>query len=68
MKEVDDFISSLRLGEPDSFGNLTVFPLFSDYSRVDGYTLLDEAINTKRFIVTEINNAGRVAELLTVSK
>ena len=23
MKEVDDFISSLRLGEPDSFGNLT---------------------------------------------
>ena len=24
MKEVDDFISSLRLGEPDSFRNLTV--------------------------------------------
>jgi len=24
MKEVDDFISSLRLGELDSFGNLTV--------------------------------------------
>ena len=24
MKEIDDFISSLRLGEPDSFGNLTV--------------------------------------------
>ena len=63
MKEVDDFISSLRLGEPDRFENLTVFPLFSEYSRVDGYTLLDEAINTKKFIVTEINEAGRVPEL-----
>ena len=40
MKEIDDFVSSLRLGEPDSFGNLTVFPLYSEYSRVDGYTLL----------------------------
>ena len=63
MKEVDDFIFSLRLGEPDSFGNLTVFPLYSEYSRVDGYTLLDKAINTKKFIVTEINEAGRVPEL-----
>jgi hypothetical protein len=63
LKEVDDFIFSLRLGEPDSFGNLTAFPLYSEYSRVDWYTLLDEAINTKKFIVTEINEAGRVPEL-----
>jgi hypothetical protein len=40
IKEVDDFISSLRLGEPNSFGNLTVFPLYSEYSRVDGYTFM----------------------------
>src|SRR3989304_6913607 len=68
MKEVNDFISSLRLGEPDSFGNLTVFPLYSEYSRVDGYTLLDEAINTKKFIVTEINEAGRVPELKVLNE
>ena len=68
MKEVDDFISSLSLGEPDSFGNLTVFPMFSEYSRVDGYTLLDEAINTKKFIVTEINEVGRVPELKVLNE
>jgi hypothetical protein len=68
MKEVDDFISSLRLGEPDSFRNLTVFPLYSEYSRVDGYTLLDEAINTKKFLVTEINEAGRVPELKVLNE
>jgi len=68
IKEVDDFISSLRLGEPARFGNLTVFPLYSDYSKVDGYTLLEEAINTKKFIVTEINEAGRVPELKVLNE
>ena len=46
VKEIDDFISSLRLGEPDSFRNLTVYPLYSEYSVMDGYTLLDEAMKS----------------------
>jgi flavodoxin len=67
-KTIKSFVSSLRIGEPTAYQNLTVFPLYTDQSREDGITLLDDAIKTEKFTVTEINEGGNVPELKAVNE
>lgn len=62
-KTIRDFISSIKVGEVENYKNLTVFPLYSDSAHNNGYKLLDEAIGTERFIVTEVSESGSVPEL-----
>lgn len=65
---IKSFVSSLHIGESTTYENLTVFPLYTDQSREDGVTLLDEAIKTQKFTVTEIDESGNVPELKAVNQ
>jgi hypothetical protein len=67
-KTINSFISSLRIGKQTTYNNLTVFPLYTDQSREDGVTLLDDAIKTQRFTVTEIDEMGNVPELKALNQ
>ena len=64
---VKDFISSLRIGLPDTRGNLMVFPLYTDQAAEDGYVVLDDALGSGKFTVTEMSEEGRVPELRVVN-
>jgi len=61
------FIDSVILGEPTTFQNLTVLSVFSEQGRSNGFSLLDEAITTDKFRVTEVSDSGTVPELKVVN-
>lgn len=63
-RELDNFIGSIYVKDPVSFRNMTVFPLFSDVHSENGYTLLDDAISTDKFVVQEVSEGGSVPELM----
>ncbi len=42
---------------------MTVFPVFSTNPQQNGYALLDEAVKTGKFKVTEVNEGGSVPNL-----
>ncbi len=44
MTVLADFLHTLRVGEPQAFENLTVFPLIGAQFQEPGYLLLDEAL------------------------
>lgn len=67
-KTIRDFISSIKVGEAENYKNLTVFPLYSDSAHNNGYKLLEEAISTNRFIVTEKSEGGNVPELMVINQ
>jgi hypothetical protein len=60
---VGRFLASLTLGEPQVHKNLEVYPAFSRIAENDGYLILDEAIPTKKFTITEVSEGGTVPEL-----
>lgn len=62
-RAIRDFVSSIRIGEAETYKNLTAFPLYSEAALTDGYMLLDEAIGAERFRVTEVSESGSVPEL-----
>ncbi|MCG2722755.1 MAG: hypothetical protein L6290_12205 [Thermodesulfovibrionales bacterium] len=64
---IDTFVNSLRIGEAQSYRNLTVYPLYSDLSGGNGYMLLDDALKTKKFVVTEVDETGHVPELKVIN-
>lgn len=65
---LDGFISSLRLGDAEKYENLTIFPLYSEISRENGYKTLDEAVTTEKFKVTEVSEGGSVPELKVLNE
>ncbi len=66
--ELDDFLTSLRIGEAQTHKNLTVYPVFSDKAGNNGYKLLDEAIKTELFQVMEVSDGGSVPDLKVINK
>lgn len=66
-KIMGDFVDSVRIGEPATFKNLTVLPIFTENGRSNGFSLLDDAIRTDKFIVTEASDSGTVPELKVVN-
>lgn len=66
--ELEGFLNSLRVGEPQVHKNMTVYPVFSDAAGTNGYKLLDEAIKTELFQVSEISHSGSVPELQAINK
>lgn len=44
MSVVAEYLSKISLGEPQSYKNLTLFPLISDKHIEPNYLLLDEAL------------------------
>src|ERR1700690_578127 len=60
---LEDYVTSLRIGKVKTYKNLSVFPLFSERSRGNGFALLDDAVKTDRLSITELTEGGRVPEL-----
>jgi len=63
-----DFLRTLRVGEPQAFENLTVFPLLGTQFQEPGYLLLDEALVQGLLEVREVSEAGSVNEVLVINK
>ena len=69
MPSINDFIATLTLGAPISHGALSVYPLErGTASSRNGYLVLDEAIATGRFRITEVSEAGTVPRLLALNE
>ena len=71
MQVIQDSIAGVSLGAPQTYRNLSFFPLLAAGAEAGagfsepgaGYLLLDEALERKLARVTEVSNAGRVPEL-----
>ena len=59
----DEFLKTLSVGELETHDNLTVFPVFTTAPQKNGYSLLDEAVKTGKFTVTEVTEGGSVPKL-----
>jgi flavodoxin len=65
---IDEFIGGLKLGRKQSYRNLTVFALLSDYATNLNYLTLDEALSGNLIEVVEKNEGGTVPELKVVNR
>jgi hypothetical protein len=57
-------LPQFRVGQPLSCNTLTVIPLYAEAEFPAEYQLADEAIETAKVVVQEVNEAGSVPELL----
>ncbi len=62
-----DYLGTLFLGEPLSHENMMVFPVFTTSPQQNGYALLDEAVKSGRFMVTEMTDGGSVPNLKVIN-
>jgi hypothetical protein len=65
---ISEYIGGLKLGRKQSYQNLTVFALLSDYNVDTDYLTLDEALAGDLIDVVEKDEAGTVPELKVVNK
>jgi hypothetical protein len=57
-------VPAIRIGEPNRYKSLTVFPLFAETNGQVEYLLSDEAIQVGAFTVQEVSEGGSVPDLL----
>jgi len=67
MQAIAEALSSVTLGAPAQFRNVTVIPLLAPEERAPGYVLLDDALARKLAHVTEVSESGSVPEFLFVN-
>jgi hypothetical protein len=60
--------TDIRIGQPISFGPLTVYPLFCDATHPVEYVLSDEAMEAGTVMVGEVSQEGSVPELVVENK
>jgi hypothetical protein len=65
---INQYIGGLKLGREQSFKNLTVFALLSDYAANLDYLTLDEALAEDLIEVMEVSQGGSVPELKVLNK
>ena len=58
----------VRIGDPQRFQMLSVFPLFTGTDGGVDYLLSDEALQTEALVVTEVSESGSVPNLLVENK
>src|SRR5215472_33845 len=61
--EVGQSLAGLRLGESQTYLNLTLFPLIGEGEAASGYLLLDEALDRQLVRVTEVSKDGSIPEI-----
>jgi hypothetical protein len=61
--EIGQSLAGLKLGESQTYLNLTLFPLIGDGEAASGYLLLDEALDRQLVRVTEVSKYGSIPEL-----
>ena len=64
MQAISDTISSLHLGEAETFEGLTIIPLLGESQSEPDYITLDEALEQKTVRVLEVSQSGDVPNLL----
>jgi len=68
MSVISQHLSALSLGAPTHAGRLTLFPLLTEGALTDyPYLLLDEALGEKQLEISEVSEAGIVANLLAIN-
>jgi len=67
MKQILDQALGVKIGEPATFKNITVFPLMGGLRTVADYLTLDEALAQKLAAITEVSEGGSVPELKFVN-
>ena len=65
---IHEFIGGLKLGRKQSYKNLTVFSLLSDYDADLNYLTLDEALSGNQIDIIEKDEDGTVPELKVVNR
>jgi len=65
---IRNYLEKFKIGRKQSFNNLTLYPLLSDYSLELEYLLLDEALGRNLIEVLEKDSGGSVPELRVVNK
>ncbi len=68
MQPIAEALSSVSLGAPVQFKNLTMVPILALEDRAPGYVLLDDALERKLAKVSEVSEAGAVPELLFINE
>jgi hypothetical protein len=64
---VTNYFSELEVGEPQSFENMGIVPLFPSSNGGPAYTLLKEALDERLITITEVGRSGSVPELKVVN-
>jgi hypothetical protein len=67
MQSIKDAAASVRMGEPEAFRNLTVFPLFGNQLAKADYLTQNEALTQKCVFIAEVSEGGSVPELKFVN-
>ena len=65
---IKDYIDRVQIGAEQSYKNLAVFPVVSDYVIPFDYLTLDEALSEDLIEVVEIDKGGSVPELKVINK
>jgi len=68
MANIEEYLHSLKIGEAQRYENLTVFPLIATSIHAPDYLTLDEALKQSLLEVREVDEAGRVNEVLLLNK
>src|SRR5262249_18638312 len=68
MEKIDKLIGIVTVGSPVRDQALSVYPLTYNYRpAAPGYLVLDEALSTGEFGITEISESGSVPRLLAIN-
>mgnify|MGYP005851278505 CR=1 FL=1 len=65
---VENFLESITIGEPLCHKGLSIFPLKTERTCTVDHIILEEALATGRFEITEVSQGGSVPELLAVNR
>ncbi|HXJ55928.1 MAG TPA: DUF6569 family protein [Verrucomicrobiae bacterium] len=65
---IRDYLSSLRLGAPQQFKNMTAVPLFSSLNHGPEYLTLQEAMDKDLVSVAEVSLGGSVPQLKVINR
>jgi hypothetical protein len=65
---ITEYIGGLKLGRKQSYKNMTIFALLSDYNANSDYLTLDEALSGNLIDVVEKDEDGTVPELKVINK
>ena len=65
---IKNYIDQIQIGAEQSYKNLTIFPVLSDYVIPFDYLTLDEALSKNLIEVVEIDEGGSVPELKVINK
>ena len=65
---IKNYLNRTQIGTEQSYKNLTVVPVLSDYVIPFDYLTLDEALSEDLIEVVEIDKGGSVPELKVINK